>query len=260
MTTETRYPAGAPCWADLATPSREGARRFYGPLLGWTFDEPNPELGGYMNARRDGKRVAGIMELPPAEFTMAWGVHLSTPDIEASARTIVEAGGQIVMPPHDVVDLGRNLLATDPNGALFGLWQPRSFAGAERFGEPGALCWSEVCTRDAAATDRFYSSLFAYETVTMNGDCGDVDVAIFKVEGKQVFMRVKHLAGPAKDLPSHWMAYFAVDDIDAALARAPALEGKILHGPNDTPAGRIAVIADPYGAAFTIGQFPQSAS
>ena len=255
MTHRTHYHDGAPCWADLATPDREGARRFYGPLLGWTFDEPNPALGGYMNARRDGQRVAGVMQLPPAQFTMAWGVHLKTPDIEASARKISEAGGTIVMAPHDVAELGRNLLATDPTGALFGLWQPRSFAGAERFDEPGALCWNEVCTRDAAATDRFYASLFAYEIATM-GDCDNVDVAVFSVAGEQVFMRVKHKAGPAKELPSHWMPYFAIDDIDAALAKLPALEGKLHHGPHDTPHGRLAVVADPYGAAFTLIQRP----
>lgn len=72
MTNRTQYPDGGPCWVDLATPNGDGARRFYGPLLGWTFDEPNPALGGYMNVRRDGKRVAGIMQLPPAQFTMGW--------------------------------------------------------------------------------------------------------------------------------------------------------------------------------------------
>lgn len=259
MSNRPEYHDGAPCWADLSTPDRDGARRFYGPLLGWTFDEPNPQLGGYMNARRDGKRVAGIMQLPPAQFTMAWGVHLKTPDIEASARKITAAGGALVMAPHDVADLGRNLLATDPTGALFGLWQPTGFAGAEKFAEPGALCWSEVTTRDAAAADRFYRTIFDYEVKAMDG-CGSVETAIFNVAGAPVFMRIKHNAGPAKDLPSHWLPYFTIDAIDAALAKLPALAGKLVNGPNDTPWGRIAIVTDPYGAAFGLVQPPPVAT
>lgn len=253
MTNRTQYPDGGPCWVDLATPNGAGARRFYGPLLGWTFDEPNPALGGYMNVRRDGKRVAGVMELPPQQFTMGWGVHLRTSDIEATARKIVQAGGALVMAPHDVAELGRNLLATDPTGALFGLWEPRSFPGAELDDEVGAMCWHDLSTRDAAAADRFYTSIFAYEKVTMKL-CEQADNAIFNIGDEPVFSRIQHLAGPAKDLPSHWMVYFAIADMDAALALLPRLEGKLLSGPNDTPYGRMAVVADPYGAVLTLVQ------
>lgn len=258
MTQRTQYPDGGPCWADLATPDRDGSRRFYGPLLGWTFDEPNPALGGYMNARRDGKRVAGIMQLPPAQFTMGWGVHLKTSDIEASARKIEAAGGTLVMAPHDIADLGRNLLALDPTGALFGLWQPVGFPGAELDDEPGAPCWNDMCTRDAAATDRFYGALFNYDKSAMEPN-EQTDSAVFSVGGEPVFSRIRHLTGPVKDLPSHWLAYFAIEDMDAAMALLPRLEGKLVNGPYPTPFGRIAVITDPYGAMLALAERPAAA-
>ncbi|MGH3990819.1 MAG: VOC family protein, partial [Pseudonocardiaceae bacterium] len=54
------------------------------------------------------------------------------------------------------------------------------------------------------------------------------------------------------DVPSHWMAYFAVEDTDAVAARAQELGATILVPPTDIPPGRFAVLNDPHGAAFSI--------
>ena len=52
----------------------------------------------------------------------------------------------------------------------------------------------------------------------------------------------------------HWRTFFAVEDLDAALARLGPLEGKLLEGPIVTPYGPVARVADPYGAVFLIMQ------
>ncbi len=53
MTRRTeRWPAGTPCWVDLATPDLAAAREFYGALLGWSFVDVGPEFGGYLHLRR----------------------------------------------------------------------------------------------------------------------------------------------------------------------------------------------------------------
>jgi predicted enzyme related to lactoylglutathione lyase len=53
----------------------------------------------------------------------------------------------------------------------------------------------------------------------------------------------------APEVPSHWMAYITVDDVDAASAKVTELGGKLLHGPQDIPTvGRFSVIQDPTGA------------
>lgn len=256
MSTRPEFHDGAPCWADLATPDRAGARRFYGALLGWTFDEPDPELGNYMNCRRDGDLVAGIMQMPPGQGAVAWNVHLRSSDIAATARKIEEAGGKVVLPAHPVAALGTMMFATDPVGAMFGVWQPGSFQGAERLDQPGALCWHEVTTRDAAATDRFYQHIFGYEQQSIGG-CSEIDAALYNLAGKPVCMRVDML-DPERTCPPHWLQYFEVEDLDAALAKLPALEGKLLDA-RDTPPGRIAMVADPYGATFAIIQRPAAA-
>jgi len=51
----------------------------------------------------------------------------------------------------------------------------------------------------------------------------------------------------------HWIAYIAVEDVDAAARRARDLGGQVLLPPVDIPGfGRAAVLRDPQGAAFGV--------
>src|SRR5688572_26846721 len=125
MTQRTSYPEGAPCWADLSTPDLQGALRFYGPLLGWTFDEPQADMGHYTMARRNGKLVAGLApKMPGQDFPPAWSVYMWTDNIDETARRITDAGGKLLMPPMDIPNAGKMLFAFDSTGAAFGAWQP----------------------------------------------------------------------------------------------------------------------------------------
>lgn len=55
------------------------------------------------------------------------------------------------------------------------------------------------------------------------------------------------VAGP------HWLPYFAVEDVDATLADAERLGGRVTLAPMDVEnVGRIANLADPAGAAFAV--------
>ena len=54
------------------------------------------------------------------------------------------------------------------------------------------------------------------------------------------------------DAPPHWLAYFTVPSCEDAVARVQKLGGAVLAGPLDVPAGRIAVVLDPQGAAFAL--------
>ncbi len=248
---EQTYADGAPCWADLSTPDITGARRFYSALLGWTIDEPNPAMGGYANARIDGQTVAGMVpSMPGQSMPSAWSVYLKSSDIDATARAISGAGGTLLMQPMTVGEHGRMLVAFDATGAAFGIWQPGQHRGAQRFDQPGAMCWHEVNTRDGAATDTFYRALFPYEQSQV-GDGKDFDYVTYTLGDKVVGGRLQMTAAWG-DLPAHWLTYFAVTDADAAAARVQELGGKLMHGPFDSPHGRIAVVADPYGAVFSL--------
>ena len=52
------------------------------------------------------------------------------------------------------------------------------------------------------------------------------------------------------DIPDHWFAHIAVDDVDARVSRVQAAGGAVLRAPFDVPGvGRIAVVKDATGAA-----------
>ncbi len=250
--TQPPFRDGAPCWADLSTPDLAGAHRFYGRLFGWTFDEPNPTLGGYGSCRIDGKAVAGIMPFLGGQSVSAWTVYLQSPDIEATARAIGEHGGTLISPAYDVMGLGKMMIASDPTGAVVGVWQPGKHRGAELFDVPGAMCWHEIHTRDGAAADRFYAAVFASEQRRMDGGACH-EYTMYIRDGLEVAARVQMTAAWG-DAPPHWLTYFSVADVDATLAKLAALEGKQLHAPMDTPYGRFATVQDPYGAVFAVVQ------
>ena len=59
------------------------------------------------------------------------------------------------------------------------------------------------------------------------------------------------------EIPANWLVYFAVADADATVATCGEGGGQVRMPPFDTPAGRIAVLADPLGAAFAVIRLPE---
>jgi predicted enzyme related to lactoylglutathione lyase len=56
-----------------------------------------------------------------------------------------------------------------------------------------------------------------------------------------------------EQVPSHWMSYITVDDVDALLGKVTELGGQVLFGPMDIPkVGRFVTIMDPTGAAVSL--------
>jgi predicted enzyme related to lactoylglutathione lyase len=153
---------------------------------------------------------------------------------------------------------GRLAFCMDPTGAAFGLWQPMRHTGARVVDEHGAMTWAEVNTRDAVKARDFYASVFGAEPSRLEGE--NMEYYTLK-KGDKTFGGVLQMNDqwPA-NVPPHWMAYFAVDDADAAARRVTELGGKVMHGPFDTPYGRIAVVSDPAGAVFSIIKLSSPAS
>ena len=246
------YDPGVPCWVDLATTDPEGARGFYGALLGWEFDEdPDPETGNYVTCRLRGKRVAGMGGQPPPEgVPTAWTTYLLTADADATGAKIAEAGGQLMVPPMDIGEHGRMLVAFDPTGAAFGVWQAGTHTGAELANEPGAFTWNELQTKDLAAAQDFYTKVFGYDYEAV--DTGGPAYAMFKVDGRAVGGLMQQPPELPSDIPSYWATYFVVEDCDAAVATVTERGGSVLMGPEDSEFGRFAFVSDPQGAVFAV--------
>jgi uncharacterized protein len=244
------HPYGTPCWVDIGVPDIRRAIEFYGAVFGWDITEGPAESGHYSMCRVDGRQVAAIaLTQDPGSEAYWWNVYFASDDVDASAKRVVEAGGTIVMPPMDVMGQGWMAMAKDPSGAQFGLWRGLAHIGAELVAEPGAMCWAELTTPDSGSARAFYAAAldrpvrdmevpgFDYATVK----AGDADVAgIWGNPGER----------------ARWTAYFSVDDTDAAVARAEAAGGGVIRSPEDSPYGRFAIVADPFGADFAVLRLP----
>ncbi|MFD7462474.1 MULTISPECIES: VOC family protein [unclassified Streptomyces] len=239
---------GGPCWTELGTSDLESAKRFYGTLFGWRSEtDPRQEAGGYTIAHLGDAPVAALAPLYQESQPVAWNVSFAVSDADATARLVQETGGKVLVGPMDVFDVGRFVVALDPGGAAFQLWQPRTFPGAGVFNAPGALGWVELLTRDPARARDFYATLFGWTvSVSEHYTQWQVGGADF---GGMITMDDKF----PHEVPPHWLPYFAVEDVDAAAATATGAAGTVLMEPTSVPEGpRIAVLRDPQGAVFGV--------
>ncbi|WP_406165838.1 VOC family protein [Streptomyces sp. NBC_00996] len=239
---------GGPCWTELGTSDLEAAKRFYAHLFGWRPEtDPRQEAGGYTVAHLGEAAVAAITPLYQDSQPVAWNVSFAVADADAAAEAVTAAGGTVVLGPMDVFDVGRFAVAVDPGGAAFQLWQARAFPGAGLFNAPGALGWVELMTRAPDRVKEFYTTVFGWTvTASENYPQWGIDGADF---GGMVTMGDKF----PHEVPSHWLPYFAVEDVDATADAVVQAGGHMLMEPTSVPDGpRIAVLRDPQGAAFGV--------
>lgn len=245
-------PEGMPCWADAMFTDVEGAKTFYGEVLGWTFGEASSEYGNYTQAYVNGKAVAAVVPpMPGQEEQPQWCLYFASPDAAATVGRIRDNGGELVMDPMQVGDFGTMCLARDPGGVVFGVWQAGSHEGFEApMEQPGAFCWAEVFTRDPEKSDAFFPAVFPYTAQQM--DDNGIDFRIFNLSGNPVLGRMKMTEDFPPDVPPYINLYFSVTHCDDAVATATKLGGILRFGPMDSPFGRFAALSDPQGASFSV--------
>ncbi|MBW1600473.1 VOC family protein [Streptomyces sp. JJ38] len=265
-------PEGFPCWADAMVSDLDAAKHFYGVLFGWTFEGSADEFGNYTQARSNGDAVAALVPQLPGQqaWPVAWSLYFAVRDADATAARVRGRGGEILMEPTSIADYGRMFVARDPAGAVFGGWQAGTHPGFAKVGVPGAYAWSEVRTRDPAAVDAFYPAVLPItlrhppdagsgaeraERDEGGGKGGGEDVLLWEVAGAVIGMRrrvAEDVSARGSVASPRTEVYFAVVDVDEALATVERLGGRVRRGPGDSPYGRRASVTDPQGAGFGI--------
>lgn len=251
------YAPGTPSWVELSSPDTDASASFYGAVMGWEATEPGPveETGGYRMFQKDGKNVGGLMGHMQEGQPTAWATYISVADADETASKVKDAGGSVLVEPMDVMDIGRMAFFADPTGAAFGVWQPKSFSGAELVNEPGSLCWNEVLTRDVEADKSFYTAVFGWDAGRPQFEGAPETYTVWELGDKQVcgMMQMTGDFFPA-EVPPHWAVSFAVADCDGTVEKARELGATIVAEPMDMPIGRFAGIVDPQGASFSVMQ------
>jgi uncharacterized protein len=249
VTRSTPWPPGTPCWVDLGVKDIPKARQFYSALFGWEIPEGPPEAGGYSLCLVGGKPVAGI-GASQGDMPIFWTTYLASDSADETAAQIKSAGGQVMMEPFDVMDVGRMFIAVDPAGAYFGVWQARAHTGVQLANEPGSLAWNENMSADYEANKEFYRSVFGYHFGDIGAD--GASYSTLDIDGRPVGGIGEIGSGQPAGTPATWSTYFAVSDTDEAVAKVTDLGGAVIAPAGDSAFGRIAVVADSQGAVFSL--------
>ncbi|MET8968491.1 VOC family protein [Streptomyces hydrogenans] len=264
----TAQALGAPCWLSLAARDLGAAERFYGAVLGWTFRPGELEAGqAYAVGERDGTPVAGIAALA-AELALpvAWTVFFAVEDADAAVARIRERGGTVGVGPVAYPPQGRAALATDRDGAAFGVWEGR-LVSRWHVAERGAPAWVELHTRDAFDAAVFYGGVLRWAEQEP-GSCEtsyEEDRVVLRRSGVPVARLDSgpvEAASPRPQLRPRWLVRFRVPDLAASVAAVTEHGGSVVPGgewggarePGAADGGgdRRVVVRDPDGALFTL--------
>ena len=257
MPTKTKYEHGQFSWVELSTTNADSAKKFYGELFGWKFDDQpaGPDMI-YTMCQIDGKPVCALYNMSAEMKGMPpnWGSYITVADVDAVAKKVTANNGKLLKEPFDVMTFGRMAVAQDPSGAVINFWQAKEHIGAHVQKETGTLCFNELYTTNVDAAGKFYTNVVGWKT--QSHDMGPMGVyTLFNRPGDDKNNVGGMMAMPPtmKGVPSHWLAYFAVPDVDAYTKKAQSLGGNVMVPPTEIPnIGRFAVVTDKEGAAFAL--------
>ncbi|MFE7570363.1 VOC family protein [Streptomyces sp. NPDC057539] len=246
--------AGAPCWVTLLSRELPAAQAFYSNVLGWTYRAAG--LGDdFCVALSDGMPVAGIGALAASlQVAVSWTPYFAVADVDEAAARIRERGATVAVGPL-AFHSGRAALATDPDGAAFGIWE-----GAVRsdwtVGRGSAPAWLELRTRDTDAAARFYSQVLGWAPETEGGFTlvREHDHAVLR-QDEHVVAKIRGgavQATPDPRIRPRWHVYFRVPEVSGSVRAALNGGGALLSPPDTSRAPAEATLRDPDGALFTV--------
>jgi predicted enzyme related to lactoylglutathione lyase len=250
MSDAKTFVANVPSWLDLSSTDPARSRDFYGKVFGWKIDVGGPETRGYGMAKTGDKFVAGIGPNQDPNAPSAWMIYIGTRDVDALAKKVEAAGGKVVAPPMKVMESGRMVVFQDPVGAYFAAWEPNQMNGFDVTSAPDSFGWGELNARGIDKATAFYTKVFGWSQKT--SDMGDANPPYteFKHDGQSILGAMEMNPMVPQEVPSYWMAYFTVADVDKAHGKATDLGAREMMEPQDFPGGRFSILSDPQGAVF----------
>ena len=120
--------------------------------------------------------------------------------------------------------------------------------------EPDTFSWVDYSAKNIDEAKSFYGALFDWALVDVPTP-GDPYI-MAQVGGKNVAAIMGLTEHEQQQgVPPHWNSYVTVEDVGATAAKITELGGQVLVEPFDVMTdGRMAVVADPTGAVFSLWQ------
>ena len=241
-------------WQELVTDDMAGAGSFYSKVIGWRLQAGTHPGGRYSILATERGGVGGVTSLTDEARQSGgrahWLPYVGAENVDATAAKAERHGGRIVHAASDIEDVGRYAVLTDPQGATFGIYRPRSPAAADKSpARPGEVAWQELATSDLEGALRFYGELFGWQVLRRMEMGSAGTYVIFGRDGVQ--QGGMHKLSAQVPAP-YWLTYIEVADTQATADAAREAGARLTNGPMDVPGGRVAHLLDPQGVPFAV--------
>jgi predicted enzyme related to lactoylglutathione lyase len=245
---------GSFVWHDLLTKDVAGARRFYGELFGWRFEDTKRGDRPYVIARVGAAPVAGIVDVSGiADAGTQWLSFMTVANVDTAVGLFQSGGGKVLVQPRDL-PLARVAVVADPQGAPLGLAQMRRDIPDATKPAASHFFWQEYLARDAGQALDFYKRVAGYNPAISDTRLGVEYHVLKKASGGAGLFQ---LPANVNDVEPNWLPYVLVTDAASMAARVTTLGGRVVVPA--TPERRnssLIVIADPAGAVLALQKYP----
>jgi predicted enzyme related to lactoylglutathione lyase len=238
-------------WADLVTDNVLGARKFYARMFGWTFQD----MGNYIIAANDDRPLCGMFQRPRPEADPnakpRWFGYISVPNVERAQRAVTKAGGRVLAAAKEFPKRGEQAIFADLEGAVFGVIKSDAGDPEDFMAEPGDWIWVQLLSHDAKKASEFYRAVAGYDVIE-NTSSNRLSDYVLASEG---FARatVRTIPTAHTDVKPTWLPFVRVRNLGESVALAKQIGGGVLIEPRpELLGGKVAVVADPTGAAIGI--------
>ena len=243
-------------WADLVTDDVPTALNFYRGLFGWRFRD----LGGYFIGTNEDRPMCGVFQHARPKDKPGqprWFGYISVPHVQKAEKAIAKAGGRTLAPAKKFPGRGEQALFADAEGALFGVIKSSSGDPEDFKAGLGDWIWIQLLSRDGRKAAEFYQSIGGYEIVenTANNKLSDY---VLTSEG-YARATVRTIPKERQEVVPTWLPFVRVKSVSQSVEDAKQYGGKVLVEPNpETLEGKVAVVADPTGAAVGLLEWSES--
>ena len=257
--TSEKHP-GKFIWAELFTTDTKAAAKFYTGIFPWTADVIEKRGVTYTVLSNGGRPVAGIRLRVKSASTGAarWVPFISTADVNDALKASTKAGGVTRAPCRKFSSLGHLAIATDTDGAPFGLIESITGDPVDDEPGPGGWNWFHLFARDPKASAEFYRAIAPYD---VNPDSRK-DSGTELILSSGGFNRAGISTVPADEgSKPGWLGVVRVANLDETLAKVPGLGGEVSVAPHDAVLGsRFAIVTDPSGGSVGLVEYINNAN